>query len=60
MPEIVGPIVSLAQICAGAFVIGLFLTVGAIAGFKLGTRWFGPINLSVNISGPIPVVLVED
>lgn len=46
MPEIADPAMTLVQLCAGAFLLGVFFTIGAVAGLKLGTRWFGPINIT--------------
>lgn len=59
MTEIAEAIAIYALVCAGAFNVGLFLTPGAVIGFKCGVRWFGPITKSVTINGPVPVVIRE-
>lgn len=59
MPEITDPAMMLVQLFAGAFLLGVFFTIGAVAGLKLGTRWFGPITKSITINGPVPVVIRE-
>lgn len=55
MPEIVHSFMVLMQLCAGAFLAGLFFQAGAVAGVKLGTRLFGPIQ----IGGTVPVSIIE-
>lgn len=46
MPEIADPAMTLVRFCAGTFLLGVFFTIGAVAGLKLGTRWYGPINIA--------------
>lgn len=63
MTTILEAILPIIWFCAGCFIGGLFLTIGAVAGLKIGTRQFGPIRIggttttTTTIQGPIPVVI---